>query len=73
MIPNKVILCYICAWGHGSLYVYSLVGGLVSGSSEGLVGWYCCSSYKVANRFSSLIPFSISSIVDPMLSLMVRW
>jgi hypothetical protein len=30
---NKAIFCYICGWSHGSLHVYSLVGGLVPGSS----------------------------------------
>jgi hypothetical protein len=32
-MSNKVILCYICGWSHGSFHVYSLVGGLVSVSS----------------------------------------
>jgi hypothetical protein len=32
---NKAILCYICIWSHGCLHVYSLVGGLVPGSSGG--------------------------------------
>jgi hypothetical protein len=36
----------------------------------GLVGWYCCSSYGVANPFSSFSPFSNSSIGVPALSLM---
>ena len=36
-----------------------------------LVGWYCCSSYGVANHFSSFSPFSNSSIVNSMLSPMV--
>jgi hypothetical protein len=36
-----------------------------------LVGWYCCSSYGVANPFSSFSPFSNSFIGDPMLSPMV--
>ena len=35
LIPNKAILCYICGWSHGSLHVYSLVSGLVPGSSGG--------------------------------------
>ena len=35
LMTNKVILCYICDWSHGSLNVYSLVGGLVPGST----GW----------------------------------
>jgi hypothetical protein len=30
---QKAILCYICSWSRGSLHVYSLVGGLVPGSS----------------------------------------
>jgi len=33
LMLNNAILCYICSWSHGSLHVYSLVGGLVSGSS----------------------------------------
>jgi hypothetical protein len=35
LMPNKAILCYICSWSHGSLHVYSLVGGLVPGCSDG--------------------------------------
>jgi hypothetical protein len=41
-MSNKAILCYICSWSHGSLYVYYLVGDLVSGSSgggRGVSGW----------------------------------
>ena len=38
LMTDKVILCYICGWSHGSLHVYSLVGSLVPGSSGGLVG-----------------------------------
>ena len=33
LMPYKAILCYICGWSHGLLHVYSLVGGLVPGSS----------------------------------------
>jgi len=54
----------------GSLHVCSLVGGLVPRSS-GMSGWYCCSSYGVANPFSSFSPFNNSSIGDPVLSSMV--
>jgi hypothetical protein len=36
---NKAILCYICSWSHRSLHVYSLVDGLVPGSS-GVTGWF---------------------------------
>jgi hypothetical protein len=35
LMPNKSVLCYLCDWSHGSLHAYSLVGGLVPGSS----GW----------------------------------
>jgi hypothetical protein len=38
LMPHKAILCYICSWSHGSLQVYSLVGGSVPGSSRDLVG-----------------------------------
>jgi hypothetical protein len=38
MMTNKAILCYICSWSHGSLHVYSLVGGSGPGSSGG-TGW----------------------------------
>jgi len=41
LMLDKAILCYICSWSYGSLHVYSFVGGLVPGSSGGLVGWYC--------------------------------
>ena len=32
LMSNKAILCHICGWSHGSLHVYSSVGGPVSGS-----------------------------------------
>ena len=35
LMSDKAILCFICSWIHGSLYVYSLVGGLVPGISRG--------------------------------------
>ena len=34
LMPDKAILCYICGCSHGFLHVYSLVGGLVPGSSR---------------------------------------
>jgi hypothetical protein len=34
LLSGKAILCYICIWSHGSLPVYSLVGGLVPGSTR---------------------------------------
>jgi hypothetical protein len=33
LMSNKAILCHICSQCHGSLHVYSLVGGPVPGSS----------------------------------------
>jgi hypothetical protein len=63
-------LCYICCWSHGSFHVYSLVGGLFPGSSGGTG---CCPSYGAATPFSSLSPFSRSSIRDPVLSPIVGW
>ena len=27
LMSYKAILCFICSWSHGSLHVYSLVGG----------------------------------------------
>jgi hypothetical protein len=35
-MSNKAILCYIHGCSHGSLHVYSLVGGLVPGSLVGI-------------------------------------
>ena len=42
VLSNKAILCHICGWSHGSLHVYSLVGGPVPRSSRGLAIWLCC-------------------------------
>ena len=39
LMTNKIILCYICSWSLESLHVYSLVGGLIPGSSGG-TGWF---------------------------------
>jgi hypothetical protein len=33
LMHDKAIHCYINSWSHGSLHVYSLIGGLVPGSS----------------------------------------
>jgi hypothetical protein len=65
LIPDKAILCYICGWRH----VYFLVGGLVPGSSEGLVGWYCCSSYGVAKLSAP----SVLSLTPVGTSCSVQW
>jgi hypothetical protein len=68
LMSHKAIMCYKCGWSHGFLNVYSLVGGLVPGSSGVLVGSYCGSSYGAADPFSSLGPFSGSSIGNLVLS-----
>lgn len=71
LMPENVILCYICCCSHGSFHAYSLVGGLVPRSSYSggcLVGWYGCSSYGIANPFSSFRSFSNSSIGNLVLS-----
>jgi hypothetical protein len=52
LMPDKTVLCYLCSRSHGSGHVYSLLGGLVPGSSEGP-----CSFYKIAISFSSFQPF----------------
>jgi hypothetical protein len=46
--------------------VFSMVAGLVPGSSGVLVSLYCCSSYGAANPFSFLGIFASSFITDPM-------
>jgi hypothetical protein len=64
LIPDKAILCYIGSWIHGSLHVYSLVGGLVLGRS-GQSYWLILVFFLwVANPFSSFSPLSNSSIGD---------
>jgi hypothetical protein len=35
LMSNKALFCHVCNWSHGSLHVYSLVGGPVLASS----GW----------------------------------
>jgi hypothetical protein len=74
LILDKAILCYMCSWSHGSLHVYSFVGGLVLGTCRGwwvdLVGWYCCLSYGVANPFSSSVLPLTSPLGSPC---SIRW
>ena len=66
LMSHKDILCYICGWSLESLHVYTLVGDLLPASTRSS-GWsYCCSFSGAANPFSSLGPFSSSSIGDPV-------
>jgi hypothetical protein len=72
--PTKAILYYNCGWSHGTLHVYSLVGGLVPGSSGegGGSGWLILLFFLcVVNPFISISPFPDSSTGDLKLSLMV--
>jgi hypothetical protein len=71
LMSDKAILWWIWGWSHGFLHVYYLVGGLVLGNCGVVVGSYCSSSYGAAKPFSSLGPFSSSSIGDPVLSPLV--
>jgi hypothetical protein len=68
LLSNKAILCYICSWSHEFLHLYSLVGGLVLGSSESTGCFILFFSYRAASSFSFFSPFSSSSIGDLVLS-----
>jgi hypothetical protein len=60
LMSNKTILCHICSLSNGSLYVYSLVGGPVPGSSRGV--WLldtvapplCCKLLRLLQSFEPL-------------------
>jgi hypothetical protein len=64
LMPDNTIFYYMCSWSYGPSSMCTLVGGLAPGTSGGS----CCSSYGVANPFSSSSPFPNSSIGVPMLS-----
>ena len=53
MMADQAIFCYICSQKH-ELW-------------EILVSSYCCSTYRVADPFSSLVTFSSSSIRGPVI------
>ena len=55
-------------WSHGSLHVYSLVGGFIPSSSEG-TGWFILLFLQWG--FTSFCSFSSSSIGDRVPSPMV--
>jgi hypothetical protein len=61
LMPDKAILWYICSWNQKSLHVYSVVDGLVPGSSEGS-GWlillfflWGCKPLQLLQSFLSLL------------------
>ena len=70
LMPDNVILCYLCGWSHGSLHVSSLVGGLVSGSSGGS-GWLILLFFLWDCKPLQLLRSFNSSTGDPELSPMV--
>jgi hypothetical protein len=50
------------AGAMGPPHVYSLVGGLVPGSSGDTGGWYCCSSYGVAAPWVLLLALPLGTL-----------
>ena len=65
LMSNKAIFCHICTQSHGSLHVYSLVGGPVPGSSWESGQLTLLLLHGAANPLSSFSPFSNSSIRSP--------
>jgi hypothetical protein len=58
LMPDKAILCFYAPGAMGSsMYTLCLMVSPL-GALGGLVGCYCCSSYGVANTFSSFKTFS---------------
>ena len=70
-IRTSCAIYVVGAMGPSMCTLWLLVSSL--GSLECLIGWYCYSSYGIANSFSSFSPFSNSSIGDPGFSSMVAW
>ena len=71
-MSHKAILCNICGWGYETLYVYSLVGVLFPGSSGGCGCFILLFLLWVCKPFSSLRPFSSSSIGNPVSNINLR-
>jgi hypothetical protein len=72
LMPDKDILCYICDYIHGSLRVYSLIGGLVPGSS-GYSGWLILFFLCGCEPLQLLQYLPNSSFGIPVLNLMVDY
>jgi hypothetical protein len=69
-MPDKAIFYYICSWNHGSLPVYSLVGGLVPRSSGGS-GWLILLFFLWGCKPFQLLHFPLTpQLGSPCL---VRW
>ena len=62
--PEKTILCYICSWSH----VYSLVGGLVSGSSGGGGGVWLIDIVVLPMRLQKPLAPSVLPLTPPLRS-----
>jgi hypothetical protein len=71
LMSDKAVLYHICSRSHGSLHVYSLVGGPVPGSSWESGQLTLLLLHGAANPLSSFSPLSNSSIGDPVISPMV--
>jgi hypothetical protein len=67
VMPDNTILCYICSWNHGSLHVYSLVGGVVPGSSGG--GVWLVDIIGLPMRLQTPSAPSVLSLIPPLGSL----
>jgi hypothetical protein len=81
VIPDKASLCYIFSWSHEyPLFTLCLVVSSL-GALESLVGWYCCSSYEVANPYLPLgspcsdqcLAVYIHICIGPVLPESLRW
>jgi hypothetical protein len=71
LMPEKAVLCDMCSWSHGSLQVYSLVGGLVPGNSGGACWLILLFFLWGCKSLQLLSPSSKCSIGVPVLSSMV--
>jgi hypothetical protein len=63
-------LCYICSWSHGSPHVYSLVGGLLPGSS-GKSGWLILLFFLWVYKYLQLLVLSLAPSLGTLCS--VQW
>jgi hypothetical protein len=73
LMSIRAIFCYICSRSHGFLHVYSLVDGLVPGSSGG-TGWYIllfvlrgCKLLQLLRSFLKLFHWGPCALTNRML------
>ena len=67
-MPDKAILYYISSLSHGSLYVYSLVGGLVLGN-WGLGGIWLVDIVVLPMGLQTLSAPSVLPLTPPLVFL----